>query len=205
MLDDKELQVLAERVFGDKFNGVKASFFPYPDLKIAWTRRKYRAGTFINFLVSDYLMDASPEIITKWMEALKERMFNGYIALPDDLRAWLTSEDFLAENIHKYRMRHDFELCDAVEVIAQDLVEEGLLDDIDGISFGLTDDECPVISYVFKTVAVPKIMATDPPEIIKALIYAGVRYAKDDCLDKSESKLCKYIDEYGEKIRGCKA
>lgn len=102
-LDDNELTGRFSAV-GRRYSydDVMAQFAAFRDFKIRWTRNYHWAS----FEVSDYLMDAPPEVITQMAETLFRRIEGEKEGYPPEVGAWLSSPDFVRAKQPLYIQRY---------------------------------------------------------------------------------------------------
>lgn len=68
-----------------------AEFAAFRDFKIKWTR----SPKWISFEVSDYLADAPEKVLASLAETIFGRIRDDASPYPDDVRRWITSDDFV--------------------------------------------------------------------------------------------------------------
>jgi len=84
------------------FEEVSADFSPEYDLKIAWRR----VGAYIDFWVSDYLLDAPASVLTGLADSVCSRIRRcGDGMYDDDVVKFLTDRKFVETNREKYLSR----------------------------------------------------------------------------------------------------
>ncbi len=119
----------AGRDFG--YSSVKAEFTPFKEFKVRWQR----SAGWAEFQVSDYLMDADEMMMEGLARVLFNRISKGKRSnYPDELREWMTSQDFVrkkqpvylrrSRNLSRSGQGRHYDLQDSYErLIAAGLVE----------------------------------------------------------------------------------
>ena len=98
------LQTAFRRV-GSKegFTSIQATFHPFKEFKAQWQRR----GDEVNFLVTDYLAPAGPEMLDDFAVCMFQRMKSRRKSemYSPRMKEWMVSEDFVKKNRPLYLQR----------------------------------------------------------------------------------------------------
>ena len=167
-----DLSVIVKDVFSDSFEEVTSEYIQTKDMVIRWIR----SGVQMHVMVSDYLKDAPESIVRDALRVFKDTLLaDGNAAYSAEFVEYLTSDKFRTRNLPVFLARHNAVPDSRIGELAQELVEEGAVRSIDGITF--RSAEINKASSLFRTVLVCPNVLHYLKDQAKATIYAGIMRA----------------------------
>lgn len=161
------------------FTEVTATWAPFTDFKVRWTRN-YR---WAEFEVSDYLGDAPVDVIESLANTVFARICGDRTPYPANVRAYLTNDAFVEKNRPVYLSRsedisedHRGE-CRNLLDSAYRLLDAGLIDRIPVLRWAPLDNMAVKSSMIMRTVIVNSRLDNDAyvsDEAMDYALYAGI-------------------------------
>jgi hypothetical protein len=156
------------------YHQVEAEFHPFKEFKTTWQR----CGTSAEFKVTDYLANASPEILEEFAHCLFTRIQHRRSEVyTEPIRNWLQSPSFIESNQPIYLRRSRNLLCSPRGVhydlreILESLQSQGLVKDGNSVFISWTDRpnrfRMGYCSVLMKVVAISSILdSLDIPKFV---------------------------------------
>jgi hypothetical protein len=178
------------------YNQVDAEFHPFKEFKTTWQR----CGNNAEFKVTDYLADASPEIIEEFAQCLFRRIQQRRSEVyTEPIRNWLQSSSFIERNQPIYLRRSRNLLCSPRGVhydlreILESLQGQGLVNDDHSAFMSWTDKpnrfRMGYCSVLMKVIAISSILdSADIPKFVAEYVLYHEMIHLEKGLDSMKSQ-----------------
>lgn len=186
-MDDKELeQRFASIGAVHGYKDVEAKFAAFKDFRVKWVRN----FKWISFQISDYLVDASEDVIDALADTIFRKIAGEQVQYPDVICDWFSDKNF-SERKQQLYVRRYTGLRNALSGKAKSLtdsyrrlVDRGLVEPDEGVYLGWIDSSssrCAANSSVLmKVIAVSSLLDKDDvsDDLLDYCVYAQMANIK---------------------------
>ena len=174
------------------FKRTTASFTEYRDVKVNWTRSTNGEGSWIDFMISDYLRDVPADLVRQIGETILYRTTHPTedVPLPPAVNKYLANDDFSKKHRDTYLSRlettndgpHGEAKC--LDKLWNELIDEGYVDSDDDMQlvWGFCGKNKPcMVSTLMKVIVMSDYLDDGyvPDDVIKFLLYYEYLFYKE--------------------------